>query len=78
MRRALKLSATTQRYRGQEIQTLPRLANHIALAKIKYMVDRPTVVDVIGSVLQESGVCVLHGFGGVGKSTLAAHYGYER
>ncbi|MEM7382802.1 MAG: tetratricopeptide repeat protein [Bacteroidota bacterium] len=78
VKRTLKRDATIESYRAQEIKNLPQLASYIALSKLNHFVERSHITKQLAATLQEQGVCVLHGFGGVGKSTLAAHYGHER
>ena len=43
-----------------------------------HFVERIATTEQLSVILADKGVCVLHGFGGVGKSTLAALYGHER
>ena len=42
------------------------------------MVDRSSATRRLAEVLHDAGVCVVHGFGGVGKSTLAAQYAHAQ
>ena len=61
----------------REVQSLKNLASNIALTKLQCWVQRPALMQRLAQLLQEYGVCVLHGFGGVGKSTAAAMYAYR-
>ena len=61
----------------REVQSLKQLASNIALAKLHFWVQRPALVQQLEQLLQEYSVCVLYGFGGVGKSTIAALYAYR-
>ncbi|MEM7382814.1 MAG: sister chromatid cohesion protein PDS5 [Bacteroidota bacterium] len=58
--------------------TPPYISSSIALSKLNHFVERPHITSQLEAALQAQGVCVLCGFGGTGKSTLAAHYGHKR
>ena len=78
VKRTLKQTATTESWRAQEINNLPRLTSYILIAKLSHFVERIAITEQLSDILSDKGVCVLHGFGGAGKSTLAAHYGHGR
>ena len=78
VKRTLRQIATIESFRVQEITSLSQLSSYIALTKLKHFVERTTTTQQLTAILQEQGVCVLNGFGGAGKSTLAAHYGHAR
>ena len=71
-------TATIESFRAYEIHHLPQLSSSIALAKLSHLVERPSLTQQLRAILDQEGVCVLHGFGGAGKSTFAAHYGHQR
>ena len=78
VKRTLRQIVTIESFRVQEIASLSQLSSYIALTKLKHFVERTTTTQQLTAILQEQGVCVLHGFVGAGKSTLAAHYGHAR
>ena len=78
VKRTLRRTATIESFRAHEIQHLSQLSSYIALAKLSHFVERPSVTQQLRAILDQEGVCIIHGFGGAGKSTLAAHYGYQR
>ena len=71
-------TATTESFRAQEIANFSQLSSYILLAKLSYFVERTATTEQLSATLARKGVCVLHGFGGAGKSTLAALYGHGR
>ncbi|MEM7383261.1 MAG: tetratricopeptide repeat protein [Bacteroidota bacterium] len=78
VKKALQIDATITSLKAQEVKNLPELSNHIALTKLLHFIQRKEITDKLTEILQKQDVCVLYGFGGVGKSTLAAHYGHAR
>ena len=72
----VSMSGLAERLKTQEIANAPQLSSYILLAKLTHFVERPSITEQLSATLSDNGVCVLHGFGGVGKSTLAAHYGH--
>ena len=71
-------TATMESFRAQEIANIAQLSSYILLAKLTHFVERTATTDQLSAILADKGVCVLHGFGGAGKSTLASHYGHAR
>ena len=78
VKRTLRRTATIESFRAQEIVSLSKLSSYIALTKLKHFVERTATTKQLSATLSQQGVCVLNGFGGAGKSTLAAHYGHAR
>ena len=78
VKRTLRRTATIESFRAQEIVSLSQLSSYIALAKLRHFVERISITEQLSATLSHKGVCVLYGFGGAGKSTLAAHYGHAR
>ena len=71
-------TATIESFRAQEMANIAQLSSYILLAKRSHFVERTATTEQLSATLAHKGVCVLHGFGGVGKSTLAALYGHGR
>ena len=73
-------TATTESFRAQEMANIAQLSSYILLAKLSHFVERTDITKQLSAILanQDKGVCVLYGFGGAGKSTLAALYGHGR
>ena len=69
---------TIKSFRAQEIANIAQLSSYILLAKPTHFVERTAATKQLSAILANKGICVLHGFGGAGKSTLAAHYGHGR
>ena len=58
---------------------VPKLTSYMPISVYKVcMVDRASATRRLTEVLHDTGVCVIHGFGGVGKSTLAAQYAHAQ
>ena len=60
------------------IKEIHKLPSYIAQAKVQHYVVREDKQKELINHLQQNGICVIYGHGGVGKSTLAAEYGYEQ
>ena len=58
------------------IKQLSKLHSYISVAKPQHYVHRKSKEEELSQKLNEKGICVIRGHGGVGKSTLAAEYGY--
>ena len=71
-------TATIESFRAQEMANIAQLSSYILLAKRSHFVERTATTEQLSAILADQGVCVLHGFGGAGKSTLAALYGHGR
>ena len=73
-------TATIESFRAQEMANIAQLSSYILLAKRSHFVERTATTEQLSATLadKDKGVCVLHGFGGVGKSTLASHYSHGR
>ena len=71
-------NATIESFRAQEMANIAQLSSYILLAKRSHFVERTSTTEQLSVILADKGVCVLHGFGGVGKSTLASHYSHGR
>ena len=71
-------TATIESFRAQEMANIAQLSSYILLAKRSHFVERIAITEQLSAILADQGVCVLHGFGGAGKSTLAALYGHGR
>ena len=71
-------TATIESFRAQEMANIAQLSSYILLAKRSHFVERTAATEQLAETLAHKGVCVLHGFGGAGKSTLAALYGHGR
>ena len=78
LKQTLRQIVTIESLKAREIEYLPNINSYIAFTKLPYFVERTAITKKLTKILQEQGVCILHGFGGAGKSTLAAHYGHER
>ena len=72
----LRRTATIESFKAQEVANISQLGSYILLAKLSHFVERIAITEQLSVILSDKGVCVLHGFGGAGKSTLAAHYGH--
>eukprot|EP01025_Chloroclados_australasicus_P026600 TRINITY_DN2642_c0_g1_i5.p1 TRINITY_DN2642_c0_g1~~TRINITY_DN2642_c0_g1_i5.p1 ORF type:complete len:941 (-),score=36.38 TRINITY_DN2642_c0_g1_i5:33-2510(-) len=63
----------------EELASYPQIANYIEQDKIKNFIQRKQITQQISDALKnDPPTCVLHGFGGTGKSTIAIHYGHSR
>ena len=71
-------SRLSDAYKAREVAKFPDINSYILLAKLSHFVERIAITEQLSDILSDKGVCVLHGFGGAGKSTLAAHYGHGR
>jgi tetratricopeptide (TPR) repeat protein len=57
---------------------ISKLSDYIILAKLNCYVFKRNKYTELANGLLQAGVCVIYGHGGVGKSTMAAEYGYEQ
>ena len=78
LKQTLRQIAPTESLKAQEIANISQLSSYILLAKLTHFVKRTAITEQLSATLADKGVCVLHGFGGAGKSTLASHYGHAR
>ena len=78
LKQTLRQIVTTESLKAREIEYLPNINSYIALTKLSYFIERTSITRKLTKILQEQGICILQGFGGTGKSTLAAHYGHKR
>ena len=57
---------------------LPRLHSYMPYPRLKEYIARERAQQELRQKLNKEGICVISGYGGVGKSTLVAEYGHAR
>jgi tetratricopeptide (TPR) repeat protein/putative ribosome biogenesis GTPase RsgA len=72
------IDALTKQLEKRSIKQFSQLHNYIAQAKLTTYLAREDKQQELKQKLEESGVCVVYGHGGVGKSTLVAQYGHNQ
>ena len=77
VRQMLRQTVISESFGAPEIKDLTQIIRYIDLEKLRHFVERIDTTKKLTKILQEEGICALSGFGGVGKSTLAAQYGRE-
>jgi tetratricopeptide (TPR) repeat protein/putative ribosome biogenesis GTPase RsgA len=72
------IDALTKQLEKRSIKQFSQLHNYIAQAKLTTYLAREDKQQELHQKLEKSGVCVVYGHGGVGKSTLVAQYGHNQ
>ena len=68
----------SKKLQEESIKQSSKLHSYIPVAKLPHYVDRKSEQQELSQKLQKEGICVIYGHGGVGKSSLVAHYGHEQ
>mgnify|MGYP001048328494 FL=1 len=58
--------------------TLPKFLSYIPYPRTKEYIEREKTQQELRQKLNKEGICIVTGYGGVGKSTLVAEYGHAR
>jgi len=72
------IDALTKQLEKRSIKQFSQLHNYIAQAKLTTYLAREDKQQELSQKLEKSGICVVYGHGGVGKSTLVAQYGHSQ
>ncbi|OJW68840.1 MAG: hypothetical protein BGO68_04925 [Candidatus Amoebophilus sp. 36-38] len=66
-----------KQFQEEKLKKLHRLHRYLSIDKLAGYIPRKDKEKEIAQKLEEKGICVVYGYGGVGKSTLVAEYGHK-